>query len=393
MFPIQLRFFLATPTENVSAPALHALLPGLGWGEESDLMAHSDQWPVAVALVKDRHGYEPEERCDFPAEVNFVHFPGRVTGNDAVMLPVKLALLRRLALNFECRVLCDAQGFCIEDEERSGHAYAWTESLLCQSGRIFSGVVPAYDVRDGARPAEPWMPLDETPQVFLNANGTLKHEERAIRQVKDWIESRDVSHLRRPRHPVFPAPPSEPDRSATPGEIEAEMDREFPPDDVLDREEADWETYTERLEAWEKGIGTTSSKQLISEGVALPPPDSLDDENLSEKLWEVIHGLRKKNTFLYHTDHLSDRELYTWMWEEGLNESTMDLSGLSDCGCHTSPIGSGDEESTLISLTYYDSAENRADWKASWPDDPIPAHLDPPCDRDRWLPRGDYDVR
>jgi hypothetical protein len=40
-----------------------------------------------------------------------------------------------------------------------------------------------------------------------------------------------------------------------------------------------------------------------------------------------------------------------------------------------------------IQLTYYDNAEERADWHASWPEDPIPAHVDLPYERDRRLPK------
>jgi hypothetical protein len=97
------------------------------------------------------------------------------------------------------------------------------------------------------------------------------------------------------------------------------------------------------------------------------------------------------HTYLERTDHLSDRELYTWLWEEGLNESTADLSGLDLVGgCHTSPIGGDDEESTLIGLIFYDSAIERAEWKAAFPDAEIPAHRDLPYDRDRHLPTAGY---
>ena len=69
----------------------------------------------------------------------------------------------------------------------------------------------------------------------------------------------------------------------------------------------------------------------------------------------------------------------------------VDISGLDLIGgCHTSPIGSGDEESTLIGLIYYDSIAERAEWKAAFPETEIPAHRELPYDRDRLLPGPGY---
>ncbi|MEQ1843890.1 MAG: hypothetical protein ABL994_26090, partial [Verrucomicrobiales bacterium] len=61
------------------------------------------------------------------------------------------------------------------------------------------------------------------------------------------------------------------------------------------------------------------AKQLIRDGIELPSPDSMPDQALSEKLVEVIEGLAELHTFLLHTDHLSDRELYEHLWCESLN--------------------------------------------------------------------------
>jgi hypothetical protein len=392
MFPVSLLFYLATPIESVDVRVIQDLFPDLEWGIESDLLKHSEDWPDAVVILTDREGYEAEERCDFPVEVEFLLFPGRVARNDSVMLATKVALLRLLSATCECRVICDAKGFAENGEPQKGPAYAWVETFLCQSGRVYAGVVPHYDAREGSRPAEGWLALDDLVEATLNPDGTLRDQTSTVARLEGWIATRDVSHLRAPRHPFPPEPVDfEIPAPLTPDEIEEEIAAEFPTDEEMDREEGDWLAYTERIEAWTSGGGTTSSKQLIREGIALPPPDSLDDQALSDKLWEVIRGLARVHTYLERTDHLSDRELYTWLWEEGLNESTADLSGLDLIGgCHTSPIGSGDEESTLIGLIYYDSEMERAEWKAAFPDAEIPAHRDLPYDRDRHLPTTGY---
>lgn len=388
MFPVSLLYYLAASAEAVSPRAVRGLLPGLTCGGESDLLRHSDEWPAAVVLVTDREGYEPEERCDFPVAVEFVHFPGRVAGNDLAMLATKLALLRRLSAVFECRVICDAKGFAESDGQTSGRAYAWIETFLCQGGRVYGGVVSHYDAREGSRPSGGWIALDDLVEADLNLDGSLREESRTLARLRGWIATRDVSHLSAPWNPIPPAPEDFEVRPPRPPEaIEEEIAAEFSDEEELDREEEGWRAYAERLDAWTAGGGTTSSKQLIREGIALPPPDSLDDEALTAKLWDVIRGLARVHTYLHRTDHLDDRELYTWLWEEGLNENTADLSGLDMIGgCHTSPIGGGDDESTAIELTYYDTAAERAEWKASYPDTAIPAHRTLPCDRDRFLP-------
>lgn len=376
MFPIRLDFYLATSPGSVDAAFAGLDLPDLECGRELDLMKHSDEWPDAVLLLKERTAPSGGHSGDFPIALEFVHYPGRFAGNDDYMLAVKLALLVRLAVAFECRVLCDARDYVVREGK-----YARTESFLSQGGRVYGGAITPGEVESGRRPDEGWIPLEDIPSLYLNPDGTLRDREMAVERLRDWIANRDPTHLTNPAL-LFPAT-----EAPTASEDDGNGNfREFPDGDEIEVDDAEWLAYTERLEAWEKGGGTTSSKQLISDGIGLPAPDSLDDGSVSEKLFEVIAGMERKHTYLYQTDHLSDRELYTWLWEEGLNGNIMDLSGIEGGACHTSPVGSGDEESVRISLIYYDSAEERAEWKAGWPEDEIPAHIDPPYDRDRFLP-------
>jgi hypothetical protein len=118
------------------------------------------------------------------------------------------------------------------------------------------------------------------------------------------------------------------------------------------------------------------------------PPAELDDCKLPAKLQEVLCALAAVCCFLRDTDHLSDRELYTWLWSDGLRDEMPDLLQLGGAW-HTSPIGSGNDEDSNIFLKYYASEKERRRWKADFPNDPLPPHCALLYHRDRRLPRAE----
>ncbi|MEM9480345.1 MAG: hypothetical protein AAGA58_11895 [Verrucomicrobiota bacterium] len=143
----------------------------------------------------------------------------------------------------------------------------------------------------------------------------------------------------------------------------------------------------EYLELFEKNPVTTHAKLLIDQKVYLPDPDSLDDEDLHMKLWQVIFGLENQRTYLYHTDHLSDRGLYKLLWNDLLNEQAYDLRKYPEAACHVDALPIEGDESQDIWLKYYADDQERDELKKESPEVTIPYREIPPHDRDRFLPK------
>jgi len=83
-------------------------------------------------------------------------------------------------------------------------------------------------------------------------------------------------------------------------------------------EEAKLVEYMRAMEG--EGSQTTLFDLLIADGISVPDPETLDDSQVTQKLWEVIHGIYDHGAILYNTDHLSDRELYTKLFADLLLE-------------------------------------------------------------------------
>jgi hypothetical protein len=59
--------------------------------------------------------------------------------------------------------------------------------------------------------------------------------------------------------------------------------------------------------AYEQAPWTTRFQLLEESGVKPPSPESIDEHQLTAKLWDVIEGLARLHIFLSQTNHLSDR--------------------------------------------------------------------------------------
>jgi hypothetical protein len=119
----------------------------------------------------------------------------------------------------------------------------------------------------------------------------------------------------------------------------------------------------------------------------MPEPQSLDDAALTNKLYVVIDRLAQMSVFITSTDHLSDRELYSRLWNSALREevpeAAYDDGGVSCLDL----IIDGSEASARQYMKYYATERDRLDWLERFPDSVLPPHEELPYDRDRHLPK------
>ena len=147
-----------------------------------------------------------------------------------------------------------------------------------------------------------------------------------------------------------------------------------------------YEEYARKMDLFMEGPTTTQFEQLLAAGVELPEPDAIADADMRRKLWEVIAGLATLRVYMDHTNHLTDRELYSKLWHEVLRVETPAIDEIG-FDTHIEPDYPDDAgEGVRVYLTYYADAETRQRWSKDWPDDPMPPHQDPPYDRDDLLP-------
>jgi hypothetical protein len=124
----------------------------------------------------------------------------------------------------------------------------------------------------------------------------------------------------------------------------------------------------------------------VENGVSLPEPDTLNDPQLHDKLWEVIRAMADVNQALYNTDHLSDRQLYEALWNDILREPASINPEDAQTFAHIDILGGCSEEDCLNRLKYYADEDERESYADSFAENEIPDHEDPPFDRDRHLP-------
>lgn len=147
------------------------------------------------------------------------------------------------------------------------------------------------------------------------------------------------------------------------------------------------EEFLKHVLEYEQVQPITLQQMLRNAGFDMPVPDDLDDGELTTRLWEVIERIASLGAYLLHTNHLSDRELYAYLYGDALREEAMLFPEDPNYAYMIDLTGSGSDEDNQIYFRYYADEEYRAQWAKDWPDDEMPPREEPPYARDLHLPQ------
>ncbi len=147
------------------------------------------------------------------------------------------------------------------------------------------------------------------------------------------------------------------------------------------------EEFLRHVLEYESAEAISLLQLLENSGLEVVPPDQLEHETLRVKLREMIDRMASLGAYLLHTDHLSDRGLYEYLYHDGLREEAVLFPENPSYAYMIDLVGSGSEEDNQIFLKYYADEKYREQWATDWPDDRLPEREAPPFDRDRFLPQ------
>ena len=183
----------------------------------------------------------------------------------------------------------------------------------------------------------------------------------------------------------------EPDQEKRIEKLKAELDKldgqvSDNPDLSLDMEEQ----FLKHILAFESTEHSSLLQWLENAGLEVPLPEQLTDVQLPEKLWEIINRMASLGAYLNSTNHLSDRELYSYLFNEGLREDTVLFPEDPSFASHIDLVSSGSEEDIFLWMKYYADDATRQQWLKDFPDYEMPPHEEPPFDRDKDLPSAPF---
>ncbi len=147
------------------------------------------------------------------------------------------------------------------------------------------------------------------------------------------------------------------------------------------------EEFLKQVLEYERAQPITLVQLLENAGLVVSPPEELNDADFRSKLWEVIQRMSSMGAYLLNTNHLSDRELYEYLYNDGLREEATLFPENPSYAYMIDLTGSGSDEDMQVYLRYYADDSYRKKWALDWPNDPMPPHVDPPYDRDSRLPQ------
>jgi hypothetical protein len=183
----------------------------------------------------------------------------------------------------------------------------------------------------------------------------------------------------------FADEPSQEERIA---KLRAELEKLGGSTSTLESMPADMEEeFLRHVLEYETAEQISLLRLLENSGLKVPAPESLDDDALKLKLKEIIDRMASVGAYLLHTNHVSDRDLYEYLYHDALREETVLFPENPSYAYMIDLTGSGSEDDNQTYLKYYADAEYRRQWAHDWPGDPMPEHEEPPFDRDRYLPQ------
>ncbi len=115
-------------------------------------------------------------------------------------------------------------------------------------------------------------------------------------------------------------------------------------------------------------------RQWLADGGYVPPANPPDDR-VSAELETLLDRLAGLGVIVEFADHLSDRELYSWLLASDHLEAQ--IAPLPDSFMHIGVVGTGSDEDNRLYLTYYASEEDRDRWKSEFPDEELPPQRKP----------------
>lgn len=178
-----------------------------------------------------------------------------------------------------------------------------------------------------------------------------------------------------------------PDLNDIDHEISAAKDKFMPEIGPVDSPDS---TIESQLHAMDPENWAPSIQQLAQHNIPLLPPAEITPEALAPILWELLHNLSLRGFYVLHTNHLSDCDLYTELWERGLRDPAHLPGRDARGGWFHDFLGCWGEAELQLWLRYYASEEERATHTNEWPGDIVPPKEQPPFDRDWRLPKGPF---
>ena len=140
--------------------------------------------------------------------------------------------------------------------------------------------------------------------------------------------------------------------------------------------------------AWETGPFSSHGEWLARRGLVFDAPEDLRGRRLKKELWRLIESLAVARVFLYHTNHLSDAELYAQLWNEVLDGGGPDFARTPDDACHwdLADWSTGDEKDEQVWLRYHASEKERRQHELDFVGVVLPPRKRAPFRRDHRLP-------